>query len=260
MTGNKATYTIAAAIFAGLSMIAVTGLSSNSVENIQVGNEQEAYAQYGSIVGIRQNVITVSGAASTSSDPDKLVVSFGLETQATTASEATQENASRMTDVVNAVMALGITEDEISTSGFQVSPVYDREYKFITGYRTSNVVTVQTDKLDMASQIIDTAVGAGANRVNNIFFTLSDELRKTLSDQLIDEAVKDAKTKAELALQPLEKKIIGVKSVSLEHFAVPQPFKFDRAVAEAVPVAAPTPIFESEQQVSMSVNVIFLIG
>ncbi|MFQ5941732.1 MAG: SIMPL domain-containing protein [Nitrososphaerales archaeon] len=257
MTGNKATYAIAVAIFAGLSTIAVASIPSNSTETNFINNDLEAYGQYAPIVGIRQNVITVAGSASTSSDPNLLVVSFGLETQGSTASQATQENAQRMNAVIGAVMDLGIDEKDISTSGFSVSPIYDKTRQFVTGYRTSNIVTVKTDKLEMAGEIIDTAVDAGANRVNNIFFTLSDELRKKLSDQLIGEAVKDAKMKADLALQPLGQQIIGVKNVALEHFAVPQPVVFERFAAEA---GAPTPIFESEQQVSLSVTVTFLIS
>jgi uncharacterized protein YggE len=257
MTGNKQTYAIAIAIFAGLTVIAATNIFSGSVEN-NYAEDLEAYAQYSPIVGIRQNAITVSGSASTSADPDQLVVSFGVDTQALTASDATQQNAQKMTAVVNAVQELGIKKDEISTSNFSIFPVYDKEGRSITGYRTSNTVTVTTDKLQLASKIIDTAVDAGANRVNNIFFTLSDDVRKKLSDQLIEEAVKDAKMKAELALKPLDMQIIGVKSISLEHFIIPQPIPFERVAAEAA-FAPPTPIFESEQQVSMSVTVVFLI-
>ncbi|MFQ5969922.1 MAG: SIMPL domain-containing protein [Nitrososphaerales archaeon] len=257
MADNKTTYVIAAAIFAGLSVIAMTSIYTNNPETSLINNELEAYGQYSPIIGIRQNVITVSGSASTSTDPNQLVISFGLETQASTASQATQENAQRMNAVVNAVKELGINEKDISTSSFSVSPIYDKTRQFVTGYRTSNIVTVKTDKLEMAGEIIDTAVGAGANRVNSLFFTLSDDLKKKLSDQLIGEAVKDAKMKAEMALEPLGQQIIGVKLVSLEHFVVPRPVTFERFAAD---VAAPTPIFEAEQQVSISVVVTFLIS
>ncbi len=262
MTDNRQTYIIAipiaVAIFAGLAVIAITNNSGDgSIEKSAIDN-LEAYAQYSPIVGIRQNAITVSGSASTSAAPDQLVVSFGVDTQALTASDATQQNAQKMSAVVSAVQELGIKKDEISTSNFSIFPVYDKEGRSITGYRTSNTVTVTTDKLQLASKIIDTAVDAGANRVNNIFFTLSDDIRKKLSDQLIEEAVKDAKMKAELALKPLDMQIIGVKSISLEHFGIPQPVPFEMFAKEAA-MAPPTPIFESEQQVSMSVTVVFLI-
>ncbi len=255
MAGNTATYAIAVAIFAGLSMIAVTNIFSNDIDTA-LTSELEAYAQYSPIIGIRQNVITVSGAASTSADPNQLVVSFGLETQGSTASQATEENAQKMDTVVNAVKELGISTEEISTSRFSVSPVYDRDGRFITGYRTSNIITVKTRQLEKASEIIDTAIAAGANRVNSVSFTLSDDLRKRLSDQLIGEAVKDAKMKAELALGPLGKEIIGVKSISLEHFAIPQAVAY--ATLEAAD-ARSTPIFEAEQRVTVSITAIFLI-
>lgn len=256
MADKKPIYLIAAAIFAGLSMIAITNNHSSS-SDISFDSDWDAYAQYSPIIGIRQNIITVSGSASTSADPNQFVVSFGLETQAPTASQATQGNAQKMNAVISAVMDAGITEEEISTSTFSVSPVYDRDRTFITGYRTSNIVTVETDQLDKASEIIDSAVEAGANRVNNVFFTLSDDLRKRLSDQLIQQAVMDAEMKAELALEPLERQIVGVKSVSLDQFVAPFPVQ-DVRLGEAA--GAPTPIFEGQHQVTMNVTVIFLIG
>ncbi len=64
MAGIKTTYVIAAAIFAGLSLVALTNIFSDEIET-ELTNESEAYAQYSSLVGIRQNIITVSGSAST---------------------------------------------------------------------------------------------------------------------------------------------------------------------------------------------------
>ena len=164
-----------------------------------------------------------------------------------------------MNGVVNAVKAMGITEKELSTSNFNIFPVYDEKGRVITGYKASNTVSVKTKMLDKAGQIIDTAVKAGANRVDNVYFTMSDGLQKQLRDELIPNAVKDAQMKAEKALEPVGRKITGVKSISLSEFGVPPPIPVERAVFAGQISEAPTPIFKSEQQVSTSVSVIFLI-
>ena len=76
----------------------------------------------------------------------------------------------------------------------------------------------------------------------------------------------DAKKKAEFVLGSLDQKITGVKSVSLSEFGVPYPqsmFRTEAAYATAetgFSLFAPTPVFSSEQDVSTSAHVVFLIG
>lgn len=254
MAGNKAIYAIAAAVFAGLALVSATNYMQNDTSIDSIDNE--AFAQ--SVIGIRQNVITVTGSAFKDVEPDQVVISFGLETQALTADQATALNAETMNKVVDAVKATGITEKEISTSRFNVFPNYDSTGRIITGYTASNIISVKTKMLDKTSMIIDASVEAGANRVENVYFTLSDEMQKQLRDQLIGDAIKDAQNRAAKALQPLNKQIIGVKSVSLSDFGIPGPIPvFERMMLkEGIPS---TPIFTTEQQVSMSATVIFLI-
>lgn len=256
MAGNKPIYAMSVVIFAGLSLIGATTLLTQNTMTPIFDSEDQAFAQ--SAVGIRQNIISVTGTASKDVAPDEVVINFGVETQALSAVEASQKNSATMNNIVDAVKDLGIGDDEISTSRFNIWPNYDSSGRVITGYTASNIVSVNTDQIAKASQIIDAAVDAGANRVESVYFTLSSELDKQVRDELIADAVNDAKMKAEKALAPLDKQIIGVKSVALSEFGIPPPIlPFDMMVKRAE--GAATPIFEAEQQVSTSVSVIFLI-
>jgi uncharacterized protein YggE len=256
MAGNKPIYAIAVAIFAGLSLIGATNFLTQNTITQNFDSDSEAFAQ--SAIGIRQNIISVTGTASKDVAPDEVVINFGVETQSLTAVEASQKNSATMNNVVEAVKELGISNDEISTSRFNIWPNYDSSGRVITGYTASNIMSVKTEQIAKTSQIIDAAVDAGANRAENIYFTLSNELDKQVRDELIADAVQDAKMKAEKALAPLDKNIIGVKSVALSEFGIPPPIMpFDVMVKRAE--GAATPIFESQQQVSTSVSVIFLI-
>jgi uncharacterized protein YggE len=129
----------------------------------------------------------------------------------------------------------------------------------------TNTVTVETVNLDLAADIIDSAVIAGANRVDNVYFTLSPEKHMQLKDELIEKAILNAETKAENALAPLGYTITGVKAVSLSEFGmysppVPMP-TFDMAFGDSMERAAvSTPVFSSDQDVSTTANVVFLIG
>ncbi|HLE34671.1 MAG TPA: SIMPL domain-containing protein, partial [Nitrososphaerales archaeon] len=193
MAGNKPIYAIAIAIFAGLSLIGATNLLTQNTVTPILDSGDQAFAQ--SAIGIRQNIISVTGTASKDVAPDEVVINFGVETQALSAVEASQKNSATMNNIVEAVKDQGISDDEISTSRFNIWPNYDSSGRVITGYTASNIVSVKTDQIAKASQIIDAAVDAGANRVESIYFTLSGELDKQVRDELISDAVQDAKMK-----------------------------------------------------------------
>ena len=174
-----------------------------------------------------------------------------------------------MTDIVDAIKKLGIIEDELSTSRFNITPVYDNIIdpktgvyvkSELTGYRVSNILSVETKKLTMAGNIIDAATEAGANRVDSVVFTLSPAQQLAVQDDLLGKAVLNAKSKAEKALEPLDQKIIGVKAVVLSEFGVPPPIPIYSRDAIASDVSKSTPIFSANQDVTTTANVIFLIG
>lgn len=217
----------------------------------------------------REKVISVTGTATSSVEPDLLVIQFGAEIQKDTAREALESNSILMSEVVDSIKSVGITEDEISTSRFNIYPVYGRYNEQtgespLLGYRVTNTISVETSKLTLAADIIDNGVAAGANRVDSVYFTLSPEKQIQIKDGLIADAIKNAKKKAENALAPLNHQIIGVKAVTLSEFGMPPPMPMyygaDMAMAESVSFKASTPVFSSDQDVTTTASVVFLIG
>ena len=220
----------------------------------------------------REKTISVTGTASASVKPDQLNISFGVETQEKTAKDSLDANSIRMNEVIAAIKKAGIPESEIGTSSFNIYPVYDSYEDKITGrwtqeligYRVSNIVTVQTSDLNSAATIIDNAVNAGVNRVDSVYFSLAPTTYQKLKDDLLEQAITNAKTRAQKALTPLDYKIIGVKLVSLDEFVMPYPSPVYKMAGAAYDMAesarAPTPVFSSDQDVSTSASVVFIIG
>ena len=255
---NK-TITIAAAI----GVVLALGFSLGAIPtglNAQAQTEPTPFPS-------REKTISASGQATSFVEPDRLNINFGVEVQKPTAKDALDENSDKMNEVIDAIKSAGINSDEITTSQFSIYPVYESYqeketgiYKQkLTGYSVSNIIQVKTPKMDLASEIIDAAVGAGVNRVDNVWFSLSDKKQQQVSDDLLAEAIKNAQSKAEKALVPLNYKIIGVKYVSLDGRYYPPPMPYYGAMDAAVAKSA-TPIFSSDQQVSASATVVFLIG
>ena len=117
----------------------------------------------------REKVISVTGTATSSVEPDLLVIQFGVEIQEDTAREALESNSLLMNGVVDSIKSIGISEDEISTSRFNIHPVYGRYNEQtgespLIGYRVTNTISVETTNLNAAADIIDNGVAAGANQ------------------------------------------------------------------------------------------------
>ena len=221
--------------------------------------------------------VSTSGFATTKVKPDKFSATVGVETNGTTAQEAADSNADLMEKVVEALRALGISEDQISTSNYSVYPVYSvindvnacrvmegfpippecYSDQTITGYKAVNSVTVTLDvdgDID-AGKVIDAAIGAGADNVNGVFFFISQELQQSIRDSLIKEAIASARQRAEIAAEVVDMEITGVQSINLNdvYFPIYSRGAFDATVAE-------TPFFTGEQEITNTVNVVFTMG
>ncbi len=230
-------------------------------------SQQKAYGQQVPIIpASRERTASVTGSATASIAPDLVTIQFGVDTEANTAQGATSANSQMMNAVVSAVMNGGITKDEISTAGFSITPVYNDTVpdvitgihkSVLAGYQTSNTLYVKTTNLSLAGSVVDAAVGAGANRVDDISFSLSPDKQQSMQDNLLGQAVLNAQSRAQKALDPLGQKIIGVKMVNLSEFHMePTPMYYGAKSMAAMS----TPVFTANQQVTTTVDVTFLIG
>src|SRR5215813_14365497 len=75
---------------------------------------------------VTQHSIVVTGQGSVSTVPDRAQVSFGVSTDAKTASAAMRANAAEMTKVIAAVKGQGIVAADIRTDMISLSPRYSQ--------------------------------------------------------------------------------------------------------------------------------------
>ena len=130
----------------------------------------------------------------------------------------------------------------------------------------TNSITVDSFNLLNVSQWIDTAVQAGVNDVSSIYFSLSDERSDAIKNDLLKQAIANAESKADIATSALGLNVIGVKSISIEALGgfPPSPlqhfFAKEAAEAAAPTTGSPTPIIAGEQEVTSTVDIVFLFG
>ncbi len=163
-------------------------------------------------------LITVTGEAQTQVKPDIATARFGVENTAPTAQEAQQYNAQKMTAVVNALVAAGVAKDDIQTSNFSVYPQYEwQEQKagskqVLVGFRCNNTVTAKVKNIAKLGDVIDAAAGAGANSIGGISFGLENP--DPVKDQMLAQAVKNARSKANIMAEAAGVTIANVHSIS----------------------------------------------
>ena len=216
-----------------------------------------------------EQTISVTGSATASSTPDTLIVILGVESEAKTASESLSQNSNSLNYVISSLTNSGISKDNIQTSNFRIYPLYDsikdsngNYQQILIGYRVSNILSIQTDNIDSAGNIIDAAVSSGANRVDTVSFQLSDEKLQKIGDDLIADAINDATQKAEKALLPLKQKIVGVKSVivhdnMMPYYDSPMRASFDGFAESSMKSA---PIMSGEEEIRTDVSVVYYIS
>lgn len=209
------------------------------------------------------DTITIVGTATTRVKPDKVILVFAVETMEETAKEALDRNAEAMSNVLDALTAAGVNENETSTSFFSISPNYNYtetgNVANLTGYTVTNAIQIESKNLQNISDWIDTAVQAGANRIDSVSFTLSEDLADNIRISLIERAVDNANKKAEILASALGLNIIGIKDALLNEGIGPiEPFVATVTAADAA--AAETPIIVGEQTVTISVTVVYKAG
>jgi uncharacterized protein len=209
-------------------------------------------------VSVADRTITVSGEGEATAQPDVAYVSIGVQTQGQTAAEASAENSRRMTAVLEVLRARGLGSRELQTSGLNVTPQFQRDRPDqVTGYQATNNLTATVNDVERAGELLDAALGAGANRIGGLRFGIRDTA--ALRQQALAEATQTARGRADVLAGSLGLRIIGVHSVAEEGVVVPRPvaMAMDATPRAAAAPAPPPPVEAGELRVTARVRVTF---
>ena len=207
----------------------------------------------------------VTGSSTTQTKPDKVTLSLGVETTNTKAKAALTANSELMNKIINALQIAGVNENETSTSSFTITP--NRDYSIdknqgkLIGFTVSNSLQIDSHNVNDSSEWIDIAVSSGANNVNSIFFSMSDEKLDGIKNELLREAIENAREKADIAASALGLKVGGIRTVNVDQatpfFPGPIPYAAESLKSDAITPS--TPIMAGEHQITLSVNIVFLL-
>jgi uncharacterized protein YggE len=213
--------------------------------------------------------LSVSGVGKLSAAPDVAEIGVGVTTQGATAQETLRANTESMTALIAELKGRGVAAKDVQTTNISVSPRYSQpaprpvnapQAEFvprIVGYDVTNMVQITARDLAKLGPVLDAVVQAGANQVHGIRFRI-DEPEKLL-DQARKEAMADARRKAEILAG--EAGVVLGPPIRIQEgggFSPPPPMPM-MALGRMSMAAAPVPVAAGEQELSVTVQVVYSI-
>jgi uncharacterized protein YggE len=199
-----------------------------------------------------QHSIVVTGNGAVATVPDRAQLSFGVSSDARTASAALRANAAEIAKVIAAVKGQGIAAADIRTEQVSLAPRYTQNGEGIVGYTATNSIGVTLRNLNKTGGVIDGAVDAGANQVAGPNLVRSDQ--SALYRAALRVAIANAKAKAQTIAHASGLALRRITDVT--ESGGPLPVADTTAKAGAAPS---TPIEPGTQLVEATVTVTFSV-
>lgn len=202
--------------------------------------------------GEKLSTLEISTRATVQAMPNMVTLSFAVETDGPTAKDAVSANAERTENVLAALKKVADKEGKIKTSGFSLSPVYEKgDPSKPGGFRVRNTIILESKALARVGAFIDEAAEAGASRISNLTFTSDqeEELRREAAIEALKQAKADAEALAGAAGLAI-KRIVKITHDQREYAPL-------GALREAAAAGVQTPIAVGEISFSADVHVVF---
>ncbi len=197
--------------------------------------------------------IEVVGRGTVSQRPDRAVLTFAVETNATDANEAIRQNAVRAEKLIAMLKENMDASDRIVTTQIQLRPVYDQKLRITPStYRVNNTVRLETGQVTRLGAIIDAAAKSGSGRIGELRFSHSQE--DELARKAAALAVTDARRIADALAQAAGVKILRLHRIRYTGTHHPVPMRAEMRLA-----AGATPIEIGDLTIAQQVTAIFLI-
>jgi uncharacterized protein YggE len=204
----------------------------------------------------KERLIHTSATGTVTTTPDQAEISVSVQTESLDPKLAQAQNAVIMTQVMTALKEAGVADKDLKTTGFSMYPVYDDSgsyfFKNIRYYQVTNTLLIRVTDVKQTGDLLDLAVANGANNVNGVTFTLSEEKQQGLRDEALTEAVGLARADADTVAKAAGLTITGVREITVGGGNVPYPVPM---YSGANVKEAATPLQQGEMTVTASVSV-----
>lgn len=191
---NQTTFAQQATATATAAPRTPTAAAVKATEPVQTTRELTTSAALSPTGVVSGGLITVDGIGQASVVPDTVIIEFGVNNRAVTASVALSQTNTEMNALIEKLIDVGVARANIQTQIISLFPIYDQPQNpggaaVLTGYDATNIARVRTVANENLGALIDAAVEAGANTIQGIHFESSkpgDTLAKARAAAFMD--------------------------------------------------------------------------
>ncbi|MEF8840853.1 MAG: SIMPL domain-containing protein [Haloarculaceae archaeon] len=247
---------IAVALLAATAGCSALFGTSNPTANDAQGAVQPSDGEGGG------RTVAVGASGQVETDPDRAVVHVAVTARADSVETVRQrlaENASRMR---TALEETGLDAEQITSARYDIGPNFRHEDRpSEPEFEGRHAFVVTLNDTDRAGEVVVTAVENGADRVDEVRFTITPETRRELRERALARAVTNARGKAAVAANGTGLELAGVRTVGTGDVSVRpdrrEDVTFARAGDGGAGGGAPTSFESGKVTVSAQVTVVY---
>lgn len=220
-------------------------------------SEQTNYPQ------VRSLYINGNGTAEIS--PDIAYVNIGVHTEASTAVTAVSMNNTKAQKVMDALVEFGIQNKDLRTSNFSIVSLQKTDPStgqvIGTYYAVDNNIIVTVRDLPKMGSLLDNAIQAGANSINNVQFDVADNTAalKEARDQAMQNAIQQAQELADAAGIKLGKVLTINYSESVPMFSGPTYMDYGKGGGGGVRAEYAVPVNPGQLTLTATVTITYAL-
>ena len=209
-------------------------------------------------VALAQGSLTVQGTGSVKVESDRAGISLGVREVDEEVLKAQNKVNEKIAAIIEALKAMGVSGDDISTNGIGIYPNYNYdEGETIVGYTAYNTLYLTVKDVNNTGAYVDAAFAAGANSLDYVEFSAADT--EAADAKALTLAVESAREKAQVLADAAGVKLGGILEIrdSADTGFDGSGIYAKNAVAEEA--AAGTSVLASKQTVSATVSITFAL-
>lgn len=207
-----------------------------------------------SIQTTKSDVFQVDGTGQVSAAPDMATISFGVTKNAATIADAQNQTNRNIQKILDSLKNLGIESKDIKTTNYSMNPSYASDGQTITGYSVTQNVDIKITSLENVTKTLDALTAHGANLIGQVRFGFSDSLEQKLETQARQEAVQQAKEKAQSLASAAGIHLGQIINVTENPATSGGPVPLFQAAGKVADSTAPTQVTPGENSISTTIT------
>jgi len=219
-----------------------------------------------------EHTLSLSGSAMREVETNLIIIGINIETLNLILKDSFTQNSQTSSRVTKVFEQMGIPKNNITTTNYEITPVYENEYfqtnnsyvSVFKGYQVKNQLAVTLSKKRLAADLMDKVVLSGPVLITYVSFGFSEGFIKSVKDSLLEKATLNSYESASSIAKTLGISIEDVKLISINDFQWPMSnqlnFQYEKGnISGAGAKMAPPTFYSGTQWVSINVGVTFVI-